>query len=497
MPWESLSSRVIAGVAGFCALAAHAGAARIYVDANLASGNNNGTTWLNAFRGESALTAAIAAAAPGDEIWVADGRYTPGNIRSSTFMLQNDVAIYGGFAGGETQLDQRDPAVNIAVLSGDINNDDAPFPALTGWSENAFHVVFASNRNSSAVLDGFTITHGYANGPSLPDQNRGGGIFCSSGSPKLRNLVFTHNRAENAGGAIYLRTASPSITDCRIDSNLANNFGGAATVVTSANPQWLRCLISSNSSLRGGAIDVSGSSQPVFVNCVFTGNNSSGPSGGGAMYVGSSSVSYLFNCTLYANTSDIVGSAINTSGASTRLANCIVYANLGPGGDTPGQLFGSIYAVSYSCVQLGYPGFANISANPLLVDPAGGNFTPGPGSPTIDAGTNPGVPTGITLDLAHNPRFVDDPATADTGLGKPPMVDMGALEFQGGQSPCATDWDANGIVNSTDVGEFINDWFIDLANGTLITDFDANGVVNSTDVGEFINVWFEESTTGC
>jgi hypothetical protein len=55
---------------------------------------------------------------------------------------------------------------------------------------------------------------------------------------------------------------------------------------------------------------------------------------------------------------------------------------------------------------------------------------------------------------------------------------------------CPADWDHNGVVNSTDVSNFINDWFTDQANGTLITDWDHNGVVNSTDVSNFINDWF-------
>jgi len=55
---------------------------------------------------------------------------------------------------------------------------------------------------------------------------------------------------------------------------------------------------------------------------------------------------------------------------------------------------------------------------------------------------------------------------------------------------CIADWDDNGVVNSTDVSSFINDWFADLANGTLITDWDQNGAVNSTDVSNFINDWF-------
>ncbi len=62
---------------------------------------------------------------------------------------------------------------------------------------------------------------------------------------------------------------------------------------------------------------------------------------------------------------------------------------------------------------------------------------------------------------------------------------------------CPVDWDHNGVVNSADVGEFINTWFEDQANGTLFADFDGNGISNSTDVGEFINAWFAATTLGC
>jgi hypothetical protein len=56
---------------------------------------------------------------------------------------------------------------------------------------------------------------------------------------------------------------------------------------------------------------------------------------------------------------------------------------------------------------------------------------------------------------------------------------------------CAVDWDANGVVNSTDVSAFINDWFEDQASGASTTDFNHDGVANSTDVSDFINAWLE------
>ncbi len=62
---------------------------------------------------------------------------------------------------------------------------------------------------------------------------------------------------------------------------------------------------------------------------------------------------------------------------------------------------------------------------------------------------------------------------------------------------CAADFTCDDVTNSTDVGEFINQWFVDQVEGTLVTDIDHNGIVNSTDVGEFINRWFVDIVNGC
>jgi hypothetical protein len=64
-------------------------------------------------------------------------------------------------------------------------------------------------------------------------------------------------------------------------------------------------------------------------------------------------------------------------------------------------------------------------------------------------------------------------------------------------SGCAADFNRDGTVNSTDVSDFINQWFQDQLDGTLLTDWDHNGVVNSTDVSDFINDWFADTAAGC
>src|SRR5262245_5177688 len=88
------------------ALAGPAAAGTLFVDASAAPGGN-GSSWSSAFRD---LQSALALAAPGDQIWVADGRYRPSpSDPLASFVLPDGVAVYGGFAGGESSLAQRDP----------------------------------------------------------------------------------------------------------------------------------------------------------------------------------------------------------------------------------------------------------------------------------------------------------------------------------------------------------------------------------------------------
>jgi len=60
--------------------------------------------------------------------------------------------------------------------------------------------------------------------------------------------------------------------------------------------------------------------------------------------------------------------------------------------------------------------------------------------------------------------------------------------------PLLADWNADGLVNSTDVSLYINDWFEAHISGSIIADIDGNGVVNSTDVSGIVNAYFQERT---
>jgi len=65
-------------------------------------------------------------------------------------------------------------------------------------------VVTGSGNN--AVLDGFIITAGQANGSST-FQDRGGGILNDSGSPKLANLISVATLPQATAGGYMIATA--------------------------------------------------------------------------------------------------------------------------------------------------------------------------------------------------------------------------------------------------------------------------------------------------
>lgn len=407
-----------------------ASAATVYVNASLATGADNGTSWADAYRTVDGVARALNAAAAGDSIWVAAGTYKPTTTATRTIYhnLRSGIAVYGGFTGTESSLAQRNPATNTTTLSGDLAGND---PATI--TDNSFHVVNGNGADATGVLDGFTVTGGNSNGAAASDTDRGGGlIFLNGSNATIRNCRIVGNRVSFGGGGTYIRNASPTFVDCTWESNLGASFGGAIDMFTTCNPTFTRCAFIGNSANRAGGVEVFGSCQPVFTNCIFR-NNSAGSASGGGLFVASSSTVTLRHTTIARNTSTATtGGAVLSSGSLVRYFNCIVYSNTASGGSTVTQLAGATHQPTYSCIQGGFAGTGNITSAPNFANEAAGNLRLTLGSPCIDASQNSESGAGNTVDFDLLPRFLDDPSVADTGVGPAPIADMGAFEF----NPC-------------------------------------------------------------
>ena len=371
----------------------------LYVNLS-ATGADNGTSWTDAY---PSLQSALLAAVSGDEIWVAAGTY---DAPSGGFQLKNNVAVYGGFAGSETDLSHRAWRDNPVILSG--NN-----------SIRVFYHPAALQLNSTAILDGVTIADGYAYyeewwgpDPSI-DAAKGGGMYNNSCSPTIRNCVFYNN---TAAGLI------------KSSDDISLGWGGGISN-TNSNPVIENCTFIQNYAVVGGDAIDNESSDPTITNCVFyyncehvICNNDSDPI--------IDNCTFAFNCNRsYLPTRGV--SITNEYGSHPVIVNSILWDN-----SSIVNTSGSSCTVSYSDIRGGYSGIGNINLDPQFVSDPDLSVIPDwealsllPSSPCIDAGNNAAVSANITTDIMGELRFNDNMDTSDTGLGTPPIVDMGAHEI--------------------------------------------------------------------
>ena len=243
-----------------------------------AIGQNDGTSWANAY---TDLRSALAATFPNEEIWVAAGTYKPtaGTDRNISFNLHNGVALYGGFAGGETSLDQRDPVAHPTILSGDIGSPNVS-------SDNSYHVVVGSSTNNSAILDGFIVRGGNANEPFSNYQ--GGGMYSYLGEPFIANTTFEANYADYGGGMFFGgNDLSPEIMSHPILKNL---------------------IFKNNSASSGGGLFTENYIHAILTGVVFEGNTASLTGGGSEDRLGTINFS---NVVFKNNTADLGGGTQN------------------------------------------------------------------------------------------------------------------------------------------------------------------------------------------
>lgn len=393
---------------------------QVFVDVD-ATGSNDGTSWTNAY---SNLQTALLLN-PGAEVWVAEGVYKPGNSRTDRFLLNNDLEIYGGFNGTETTRSQRNPNINHTILSGDINGDDTSSIAYSNSTrnENTYNVVSINGNN--VVLDGLTITGGYANGVPT-DQKEGAGIRFTGNSVngvKIINCIISGNMGLRGGAAIFGETTGAG-NDIIIERTLIrDNLAEFAPIFYN--------------------VQNSGSATFTFSNCVIIENvcarvNNTTASDVAGLWVRTQTSGVtnttIVNTTIASNrsinspsTSIMIAPTRSQSGSGIfNLQNSIVYNNQGdnnveftPVGINTGfnsqtlNFNNSISAIGFS----GGSGNGNIIGNPLFIDASMDNYTLQSSSPGIDAGNNSYVLSNSMFDYNGNSRIINT------------TVDVGAYEY--------------------------------------------------------------------
>jgi hypothetical protein len=442
-----------AGVTALAAFALTAGAARgegiIYVDAARTGGLHNGNSWANAYQD---LQPALQRARNDEsvtQIWVARGTYRPDTYvnpgsRIPKFALVSGVAIYGGFAGTETSLSERDHRANPTVLSGDLGNNDA-----SGiFTDNSYRVVDATAVGEGTILDGFIISGGNADSTGGINGYVGGGLHVNFATLIVRHCVFTGNRSDDGGAAVLADYSVLTLENCIFRNNQCGLGAGSG----------------------GGAVLSRFGSEVRIVNTLMTGNSADY---GGAVDAWHGGVT-LLNCTLHNNHAAISGGAVEAShdltgfpeSASATIANTILWGNTaGTSGSQLAQVLGTngFITISYSTVQGGLTsvdmsGGGNLfwdlptmlSSDPLFAD-AGGRLSSG--SPAIDAGNN---------DLAYIATDLDGHGRLTDGGSGAAIVDLGAFEFYSGcvvgmpppGGMMLLDWDSDGDIDRVDHDAF-------------------------------------------
>jgi len=509
----------------------------VFVDTD-ASGAADGTSWADAY---TDLQTAIDNASASDEIWIAEGVYTPDSEGDSFTITgaKDGIKIYGGFDGTESNREDRDPTAHRTILSGDLNGDDTD-PDGDGiieeasniaGDENANHVLLLDGTSGgtitrSTVIDGVTVTAGDADG-SFPE-DIGGGLLCDgegSGnacSPTLRTVAFVGNRAGQDGGALFNKgfsggAASPRIANARFAGNAAGDDGGALANKGfgggASNPTVTKTTFSENTAADDGGAVYNSTASPTMANVVFIDNRADD---GGAVYTFGGTPS-ITNAVFAGNSAGSDGGAMLNVGISppeqpanpivtnATFANPIV-TNATFVDNTAGQKGGAIYnsdsdaPASPRLTNTILWGNSAATGNEMyssgseesptlshtIVEGGTGGIVDESGASTTyldDSGS--GVSFANSTNLDTDPQFVDaaTPAGPDGIIG---TTDDGAAITAGSPAVDAGDTDAlpTDTTDLDDDGNTSELLPVDLTGATRLQDRDLDGTA-TVDIGAY------------
>ena len=280
-------------------------------------GSGDCSSWESACDLQDALSLTLTSE---DTIWVAAGTYKPTKTddREASFQLSAGVKMYGGFPA--TGDGERNWLTNVTTLSGEIG-------VIGTVSDNSYHVVTAIDLDDLTVLDGFTISGGYAygsplgsNGGGILNKNsnlnlnhvvlesngankgggmanidstatlsdvtirvnvghEGGGMYNSGSDPVLNTVSFNNNVGMDSGGGMCNNQSNPRMTNVTFNKNLSNGDGGGIHNQES-NPSLVNVTFSENTASKRGAGMFNAQSSPILTDVTFSKNSSSEAGGG-------------------------------------------------------------------------------------------------------------------------------------------------------------------------------------------------------------------------
>lgn len=489
------------------------------------------------------IQAAIEAAHPGDRVLVSAGQWTgPIDLLGKAIVLESVdgpaatvldglgqlgfVVVASGVDGGTAEIRGftitggvgepgslgGGPGGGVLVEGGSVRLLDCVVVGNSGISGGGVAAVGAS-----LVIEGSRLEANHA--------LIGGGLAVEGGSIALSDTVFDSNSAVSFGGGAAFLGADVVVADSRFSGNVAGSFGGGVyanasslSIARVAIVDNGRTIASEGGSfsthpIGGGGLYTTASTGRIEASRIL---RNQGAFGAGAYFAGSGSVALVnalvaengrvCDCAIgaiYANGSSpaIVNSTIvenggfvgvfTTFGAFPTVANSIVAGAVD--GSVPQQSFGGngVASVRYSLLQGilfaadAGPGTAFL-ASAVGLDPAN-DYAPLAGSPAIDAGDNGALPADVATDLLGLARFIDDPNTPDTGVGKGPIVDIGAIEFSGGAPQSVVgDMDGDGLVGPSDLAMLLAAWG---PCGGCVADLTGDGVVDGADLLVMLAHW--------
>lgn len=389
-------------------------AATIFVDVS-ASGNEDGASWVDAY---TTLYEALENATSGDDVWVAAGTYyaSATDFNGDSLVIPGGVELYGGFAGTETMLGERDVLNNTTIISGNIGDEG-------NGSDNTRHIFYIEDAAEAIVIDGFTIQEAYC-----------GGAGC------------------NGGGLYITNSAEVYIQNCIIQDNIATQ-GSAFRVDESSTVYVYNSKILNNSNLSAGGIVFIGRTQSYFVNTLVHGNNARGAMAIFSFQAGAEA--HIINCTIAYNIGNSLakaGAVSSSAGSINYVSNSILWGNTIDGDASEMSQISNYNTAGYtyldhSIVQ-NYTGTGSVtgenivsgtyvsSADPLFQGETAATLYLTENSPAINTGVNDSLP-GDLVDIdndGNTSETVPLDLDGETRVQET-VVDLGAFEseYTGGE----------------------------------------------------------------